>query len=117
MKTLALMLVIALHSFSLVGQTMKFEEASKTTEATSPLPTKHLVIEDSTFMVHETSKGGYKLLRTSKSGNDYWQYLGYETTESYEGKTVWTNAKQTEYYYYVVGRTGYPSKRKLVITP
>ena len=96
-------------SFSAIGQTMKFTEV----KSASSVEQVALKIADTVYNASITSKGSYKIERISKDGNPYWMYLGYQTSESFEGKTVWTDSKTSKYWYYVVGDMKYPVKRYL----
>lgn len=69
-----------------------------------------LTVSDTAYTVVVSRTGSYKVERISKSGNTYWMYLGYPTKHKYSGNIVFTDKSNTKYFYYVMGKTGYPKK-------
>ena len=103
MKNIILLLAVSLISLLSVGQT--FTEVNPSDSPSKPI---ELAVGDTTYTVFETRTGTIKLQRIAKSGNEYWMYLGFMTEYRHDNHIIFQNAKRTNYYYYVVGNSGYP---------
>ena len=107
MKKVFIGIVIMILSAAYSQAQMTFKETAK---ATKEVKEVQLTISGKVFTCEVSGSGCYYLPRVSKNSKEYKQYLGYKTAYKHEGKEVFSDKKETKYWYWKLGKTGWPSK-------
>lgn len=107
-----IMSLFVLSSLLCTAQNMQFASVSKESRT---ITSQLIPIEGKTFNGGTTAKGQLFINRTSKSGKDYKQYLGYPTKETFNGQSVYTCKDQLKYWTLSLGRTGFPKRNYLEV--
>jgi hypothetical protein len=111
MKNLILILTLSIISLSSYAQTFKLAETENTIEKKETV--YQLKVAEKTFTAYLTKVGQNYILRTSANGNEYKQYLGYDYGSDFNGRPIYTNKEQSEFWVLGLSKSGYPKKIKL----
>ena len=106
MRTI-LFIIFALGFGHAFAQTFTVAKTEKTAAAAAPTT---LTVDGKSFTTFTGPSGSVYILRTSKDGKEYKQYLGYPTTFRYEGKTVYSDKENAEFWVLALSSNGYPKK-------
>lgn len=114
MRNLVVLLVLLCATLTVNAQT--FREVTKKA-STSMAKTSSIVIEGKTFTGGISKNGITYIIRTSKEGKEYKQYLGVDTKKLYNSHKVYLKTSREgvkTYYYYIVNKNGNLSAKQLI---
>lgn len=110
MKKVFLALVLFAISLNCSSQTFREEQRETQTEHKEI----SITIQGKVFKCYTTGSGCHYLKRVSKKGSEYIQHLGFKTDKKFKNQVIFSDKKETHYWYFQLTKNGFPKKVKLI---
>lgn len=112
MKKLFLSIALLFLSLMAFNQEMTFRFPDKKENGDRDTT---MVIDSLSFDIAISKNGALKVQRTSKrTGENYWQYLGYKTPYMLDGKMVLSDKDKENYWVLGLNKSGYIRKINII---